>query len=711
MNSLPKILVVDDNPNNRLSIRTILKNVEADLHEVDNGFDALSMTLNEDYALILLDALMPDMDGFEVCEQLRANPKTAQTPVIFLTAAFKGVNDNIRGYVAGATDYLAKPIDDHVLKAKVQVFLRLFNQQLALQKANEELRIAAIAFNSLEGIVVTDANAVILRVNRAFSEITGYTEEEAIGKSPALLKSGRHDVEFYRELWQAVLTKHYWKGEIWNRRKNGEIYPEWLTITAVLDADQHISHFVAVFNDITQRKSAEKKILQLAFYDPLTHLPNRRLLLDRTNQARLNSSRNHQFGAVLFMDLDQFKGLNDTQGHDIGDLLLIEVAKRLTGCVREIDTVARLGGDEFVLLLEELGSTTEQAAAHAQMIGEKVLNSLREPYLLKEYEYRTSASVGISLFKDSEVSVETLFKQADTAMYEAKNAGRDAWRFFDLPMRVMLTTRAGLETDLQQALQHQQLQMYYQMQVDTQSKRLGAEALLRWHHPSKGLLLPEQFIPMAEETGMIVPIGYWVLETVCKHLKAWNEQGLLQADFQLSINISPRQFRHAQFVERISEILTRFDVSPCQIKLELIETVFKQNMLDTSEKIRRLKALGIGFSIDDFGTGFSSLSYLKQLQLDQLKIDRSFVKDLGRSEDATVLTQTIINMGHTLGLQVIAEGVENEFQVRQLIELGCPNFQGCFFYPPLQDQDFNALLSDIRLRGTPLKTTEANVTT
>lgn len=694
MNSLPKILIVDDNANNRLSIRTILKGVEAELHEVDNGFDALSMTLNEDYALILLDALMPDMDGFEVCEQLRANPKTAQTPVIFLTAAFKGIDDNIRGYVAGATDYLAKPIDDHVLKAKVQVFLRLFNQQRALHKANEELRIAAIAFNSQDGIVVTDADSVILRVNRAFTELTGYTAEEAIGQTPALLKSGHHDAEFYHRLWQALLTEHYWQGEVWNRRKSGEIYPEWLTITAVLNTDQQISHFVAVFNDITQRKMAEEQILQLAFYDPLTHLPNRRLLMDRTHQARLNSSRTHQYGAILFMDLDQFKGLNDTQGHDVGDLLLIEVAKRLSSCVREIDTVARLGGDEFVLLLEELGSTADQAATHAQMIGEKVLNALRLPYLLKQYEYRTSASIGISLFYNDDVSVETLFKQADTAMYEAKNAGRDAWRFFDPRMRIVLEARTALESDLQQALQQHQLQLYYQTQVDSERHILGAEALLRWQHPVKGLILPEQFIPLAEETGLIIPIGLWVLETATQQIKDWENKGILDPSFQLSVNVSASQFRHSHFVEQISEILARLGVEPRRLKLELTESVFVQNSADTAEKMHKLKTLGLAFSIDDFGTGYSSLSYLKQLPLDQLKIDRSFINDLGRNDNSTTLIQTIIGMSRNLGLQVIAEGVESEAQVKHLIEFGCPAFQGYLFCRPLPVNDFDSLLHD-----------------
>lgn len=692
MKSQPKILIVDDNANNRLSIRTILKGLDAELHEADNGFDALSMTLNEDYALILLDALMPDIDGFEVCEQLRANPKTAQTPVIFLTAAFKGIEDNIRGYLSGATDYLSKPIDDHVLKAKVQVFLRLFRQQYELQRAYEELRIAAIAFDSQDGIVVTDVDAVILRVNRAFGELTGYTAEEAIGRTPAILKSGHHDIDFYQQMWQALLNEHYWQGEIWNRRKSGEIYPEWLTITAVLNQDQQITHYVGVFNDITQRKQAEEQIIQLAFYDPLTHLPNRRLLMDRLAQAQLNSTRTHQYGAILFMDLDQFKSLNDTQGHDVGDLLLIEVAKRLSACVREIDTVARLGGDEFVLLLEELGENAEQAANRAQIIGDKILASVRQPYSLKQYQYHSTASIGISLFYNSDLNVETLFKHADTAMYEAKNGGRDMMCFFDPAMQVVLGARMALETDLRQALEQQQLKLYYQAQADAQRHIVGAEVLLRWEHPSKGLILPNEFIPLAEDTAQIIPIGQWVLESACRQIQDWENRELLSPSFRLAINVSASQFRQPQFVEQFTQILTSTKIDPRRLKLEVNEKVFTHDRIGTVRKMGQLKMIGVAFSIDDFGTGYSSLSFLKQLPLDQLKIDRGFIADIGRNSNADTLIQTIIGMSRNLGLEVIAEGVENQSQIEYLIRSGCQTFQGYLFSRPIPASDFSALL-------------------
>jgi diguanylate cyclase (GGDEF)-like protein/PAS domain S-box-containing protein len=693
MSVRPKILAVDDNPANLLSIRTVLKGLDMELHEAGNGFDALSMSLAEDYALILLDGLMPDMDGFEVCEQLRANPRTVETPVIFLTEAYKNVEDNIRGYVAGATDYLAKPIDDHVLKAKVQVFLRLYRQQRALQKANEELRIAAIAFDSQEGIVVTDAHSIILRINRAFTELTGYSQDEAVGRTPSLLKSGHHDEVFYQGLWQALLRDNYWQGEIWNRRKNGEIYPEWLTITAVLNPAGQTSHYVGVFSDITQRKAAEEQILQLAFYDPLTQLPNRRLLMDRLGQAKLASTRSHCYGAILFIDLDQFKQLNDTRGHDVGDLLLIEVAQRLRNCVREIDTVARLGGDEFMVILEDLGQEAGLAAAHARAVGEKILASTKQPYSLNGYIHHTTASIGISLFHNSDANVEALLKYADTAMYEAKSAGRDTLRFFDPAMQLALEARAALETDLRQALQRGQLQLYYQAQVDSERHILGAEALLRWEHPQHGVLLPEQFIPLAEDSGLIGGIGLWVLETACRQLLEWGSRMALPAGFQLAVNVSASQFRHPRFVEQIREVLEATGADPRRLKLELTESVLLADLKDAGGKMARLKKLGLGFSLDDFGTGYSSLAYLKQLPLDQLKIDRIFVGDIEQDDNSAILVQTIIGMSQNLQLHTIAEGVESQAQLDYLLQHGCLAFQGFLFSHPLPAPDFSALLA------------------
>ena len=420
-------------------------------------------------------------------------------------------------------------------------------QDVTKQKQTEaDLRIAAIAFESQEGMMITDADGVILRVNQAFTKDTGYTAEEAVGQKPHLLKSGRHDAAFYRAMWETINRTGAWQGEIWDRRKNGEIYPKWLTITAVKGDDGVVTHYVETHIDITDRKSAEKEIHLLAFYDPLTQLSNRRLLMDRLHHALASSARIGRTGALLFIDLDNFKTLNDTLGHDIGDLLLQQVAQRLTSCVRDDDTVARLGGDEFVVMLENLSERPIEAAAQTEAIGEKILTSFRQPYQLDTKEYQGTTSIGATLFNGNSQTTDELMKQADIAMYQAKKAGRNTLRFFDQKMQDSITGRFSLEGELRKALGSQQFHLYYQIQVDSSNRPLGAEALIRWIHPLRGIVSPAQFIPMAEETGVILPIGLWVLETACAQLKAW-EKAALTRDLVLAVNISAKQFHQAAF--------------------------------------------------------------------------------------------------------------------------------------------------------------------
>ena len=567
-----------------------------------------------------------------------------------------------------------------------------FNNMMKVQEEREAaMRVAAIAFETEEGMMVTDDKAAIIRVNKAFTRLTGYTAEEAIGRNPSLLKSDRQDAEFFRDMWDKLQRDKSWHGEIWNRRKNGEIYPEWLNITAVVDENGKVTNYVGTFVDFTERKRAENEIHHLAYYDPLCHLPNRRLLLDRLHQAVAASARNRTGGALLFIDLDNFKTLNDTKGHGIGDLLLIEVAKRLHDCVREGDTLARFGGDEFVLLLEGLSSETAHAAQQARGVGEKVLQTLNQPYLLEGNEFHSSSSMGITLFNDYHDNLDDLLKQADTAMYEAKKSGRNTLRFFDPLMQEELEARARIEAGLRSALRNQELKLYYQLQIEHTGLITGAEVLLRWQHPERGLVSPVEFIPLAEETGLILPIGHWVLEQACRQLKAW-ESSPKHRDMQLAVNVSGRQFRQPDFVENVTAIIEEIGIDPTRLKLELTESIVLDDVADTTSKMQALRSIGLSFSLDDFGTGYSSLAYLTRLPLKQLKIDKSFVQDITvKASDATIV-QTIIGMARTLGMEVIAEGVETQQQRDTLEKMGCLFYQGYLYGKPVPQEEFNALV-------------------
>ncbi len=572
-----------------------------------------------------------------------------------------------------------------IVAAAVLLYLR------ETQKAREDLRIAATAFESQEGMFITNASSVILRVNRAFTDITGYSAEEAVGQTPGLLKSGHHDADFYAAMWENVRLTGKWQGEVWNRRKNGEVYPEWLTITSVKDAAGNVTHYAATLNDITLRKLAEDEIRQLAFYDPLTQRPNRRLLMDRLQQALASSARSKLNGALLFIDLDNFKTLNDTLGHDVGDILLKQVAQRLADCVREGDTVSRLGGDEFVVMLEDLGGSPEEAANLAETIGEKIITVLNQPYRLNSHEHHSTPSIGVTLFGEQGETVDDLLKRADLAMYQAKAAGRNTLRFFDPDMQAAVTFRAAMEADLRHGLRQDEFFLHYQPQVDGDGRITGAEALVRWHHSRHGLVAPAEFIPLAEETGLILPLGYWVLESACARLVAWAGQPEMAA-LTLAVNVSARQFRQPDFVDQVMAVLEHTGANPQKLKLELTESLLLDNVEDIIAKMAALKAEGVGFALDDFGTGYSSLSYLKRLPLDQLKIDRSFVQDVLSDPNDAAIARTIVALAQSLGLEVIAEGVETEAQRAFLASQGCHAYQGYLFSRALVLEAFEALV-------------------
>lgn len=548
--------------------------------------------------------------------------------------------------------------------------------------AEAELRVAATAFEAREGMMITDPKGTILRINKAFTDVTGYAAEEVIGKNPRVLSSGRHDKQFYEQMWNDITIKGSWRGEIWNRRRSGDIFPEWLTITAVKNDQGRITHYVSTLTDISELKQNEERIHNLAFFDPLTHLPNRRLLQDRLEHALVTCLRQHCLGALLFIDLDDFKTLNDNRGHHVGDLLLIAVAERLRHCLREQDTVARLGGDEFVVVVEGLDITRDEAVVHAQQVAEKILLHLNQVYDLEGQEYFNTPSIGICLFGEEQVTTDEILKQADQAMYHAKSVGRNTFRFFDPEMQAAAAQRFSLQQEIRDAMQHNQFQLYYQPQINSAGKTTGAEALIRWVHPQRGMVSPMEFIPVAEDSGLIIPLGNWIVEAACQQLVEWSKNPAT-ADLSIAINVSARQFQQPNFVEQTLAIINKTGADPRHIKLELTESMLVENQQDIITKMTALRAQGIKFSLDDFGTGYSSLSYLKRLPINELKIDKSFVKDVLEDINDASIARMIIRLAQSMELTVIAEGVETREQRDWLENEGCFKYQGYYFGRPV----------------------------
>jgi len=577
------------------------------------------------------------------------------------------------------------------LAADISFALDNFDHEQQRQQAETELALAASVFeNSQEGILITNPDKIIIRVNNAFSFLTGYKAEEVIGTVPQVLSSEQYNEIFYQFMWEQINAHGYWQGEITNCRKDGSTYLEWLTIIRVTNKSGETTHYVGIFVDITDRKLNEDHIHKLAFYDSLTQLPNRRLFVDRLRSALISSQHNHYYGALMFIDIDRFKILNDTQGHDIGDQLLIEVSKRLTHCVREQDTVVRLGGDEFVIMLEHLSNDVTEATLFAQRVGDKVLHTLSQPYTLRHFdlqgqplssvEHHSSASIGMKLFQGTDKG-DDLLKQADMAMYQAKQSGRNTLCIFDPDMQAKLTERAMLEADMSLALQNNQFHLHYQVQVNAEGQATGAEVLLRWHHPLRGNIPPVEFIPLAEESGLIGVLGLWVLNKSCQTLAVWAEQSETE-QLTLAVNVSAKQFNRDNFVDEIKEILNESRINPQRLKLEITESIIMVDVEQTIKIMNDLRELGISFSMDDFGTGYSSLAYLQRLPLSQLKIDQSFLRNLTVDSTDTVIIRTILALGNSLGINVIAEGVETQQQRDYLLNNGCQFFQGYLFGKP-----------------------------
>ena len=545
------------------------------------------------------------------------------------------------------------------------------------------LQQAATVFDSSgEGVIITSPDGTIIAVNRAFTEITGYGETEAIGRNPSLLQSMRQDKALFREMWATVSRCNRWQGELWNKCKDGRIFPAWLTISAVKDTAGTITHYVGVFSDITVIKTAYEQLDHLAHHDPLTGLPNRLLLEDRLHMAVQRARREQAGLAVMFIDLDRFKTINDSLGHHVGDRVLCEVSARFSKLIRESDTVARLGGDEFLILVE--GANCLTAASN---VAEKILLDLRETPISLEQEFFVGVSIGISTFPQDGDTPATLIKHADVAMYRAKERGRNTYEFFTQAMAYSSLERFQLETDLRRAIERDELRVYLQPQFSLKTGELiGAEALVRWQHPEHGLVLPGKFIPLAEESGLIVPIGEWVQYTACQYWADWTERGLNPG--VLSINVSGVEFRRGRILETVRKTLAATRLPPALLELEITESAVMSQAESSIEVLNELRAFGISLAIDDFGTGYSSLAYLKRLPLNKLKVDQSFVRGLPADAEDCAIARAVIALGHSLQLTIIAEGVETEAQSEFLAGEGCDEMQGYLRGKPMPVEDF-----------------------
>ncbi|MCF7969654.1 MAG: EAL domain-containing protein [Methylococcaceae bacterium] len=568
---------------------------------------------------------------------------------------------------------------------------RQFNSMLD-SLAQREQQLASFYLLDLVGLTITSPDKAWIRTNECLCKMLEYSEQELREMTWAQL-THPDDLCSDEEQFTRLLANEI-EGYSLEKRfisRTGKVIPTQLVVRCARKDNGEVDYVMSMVEDISQRKADAEKIKQLAFYDPLTKLANRRLLQDRLHQALVSSARNGHGGALLFLDLDNFKTLNDSLGHDMGDILLQQVAERLNACIRKGDTVSRFGGDEFVVLLENLSVQPFKAVKQAGDIANKILSSLNQSYQLASHQYSSSTSIGIVLFKDNQSNEDELLKQADIAMYQAKNSGRNALRFFDPEMQASLTARVTLEKELKLAVKNQQFQLYYQIQVDSSQRPLGAETVIRWVHPERGVISPFHFIAFAEETGSILEIGQWVLNSACAQLKWWQKKDRTR-ELTLSVNVSAKQFHQVDFVDKVRSTVLLHGINPKLLKLELTESLLLNNIEDVIEKMTNLTEIGIQFSLDDFGTGYSSLQYLKRLPLYQLKIDQSFVRDIVSDENDRKIIRTIISMAKSMDLNLIAEGVETEQQQALLLSEGCTHFQGHLYSMPVPINEFEVLL-------------------
>ncbi|MDH5326511.1 MAG: EAL domain-containing protein [Gammaproteobacteria bacterium] len=683
------ILLVEDSQDDLCLVLRVLNNggLDANCVRVENRGEMLSALQSRQWDVVLSDYNLPGFSGTEALQLLQSTG--IDLPFIIVSGAI-GEETAVTVMRAGAHDYIMKNNLARLVPA-IERELREVQVRRARIAASEDLRLAAKVFeSSVEGIVITDAETRILRVNKAFTNITGYTQADILGQTPKILRSGRHSEDFYKEMWHSINEKGYWQGEVWNRRRSGEIYPEWLSISVVRTENNEVSHYIAGFTDLSAQKWAEERIQHLTHYDALTDLPNRTLFRSRFKQPMVNALHNNRRVALLHLDLDRFIKINDTLGHHTGDRLLQQVSRRLVASIHDRDFVSRFGGDEFAIACPDLDQSVEvDAIAHS------VMKVFSEPFWVEGREIFLTPSIGIAIFPDDTQDYDELVKFADTAVHHAKRQG-GSYQFYHKAMNVDSADRLKMESALRRALDRQEFELYFQPQIHlTSDNIIGFEALLRWKPTNNEIVLPNQFIPLLEETGLIISVGEWVLRSACLHIRRLMDT--INMPIPIAVNLSPTQFRYKDLVGMIRTVLDETGVDPCWLELEITETSVMEDPEHALETLKSLYDMGIRLAIDDFGTGYSSLSYLKKLPLNVLKIDQSFVSDIVHDKDDAAIVDSIIAMSHRLNLKVVAEGIEDKAQLEFLREHDCDIGQGFLYAQPMRaDQVVEMLVKERR---------------
>jgi diguanylate cyclase (GGDEF)-like protein/PAS domain S-box-containing protein len=672
--SRPVILVVDDDQLMRVMLSDALTYAGFQVTAAADGVSALNCFVSVSPDIVLLDLLMPGKDGFETCLEMRRLPGGEYTPILMLTGLDNAVSIH-RAFEAGATDFIAKPVNTELLVHRIHYMLRSSRSVKKLAESRARLEMLKVAVDSLPiGITFSDVNGVIVYSNPAEAKMHGYEVDELVGREARSFSTSNRSRPLSTEQLKDI---EVWRRESVNVRKDGEEFPALLTSIPVRDSEAVYLGIITTCEDISERKVAEEKIRQLAYYDTLTGLPNRGMFLDRLHQTLSQAQREHEKVNLIFLDLDNFKDVNDTQGHDVGDILLKLVADRLAGCMRDSDVLARLGGDEFVVVCPSV-ATQDSIAAVVQ----RILAIFSEPFEIEGRQIYTSASIGIAVYPDDSQDSTTLFRCADTAMYQAKNEGRAQFRFFSPELNQKIIQRVALENSLRQGLDKGEFFLHYQPLWDLKTSRMsGVEVLLRWQSSEYGLMQPSAFISLLEDSGLINSVGEWVLRTACLQMREWTMPE--HSDLMMAVNISGKQMKHPKFLEMLTAIIEETGVNPNKLELEFTESVIMENVENTVETFRQLKEMGIKLSIDDFGTGYSSLNYLKHFPVDRIKIDRSFVADVYSNESDAAIIEAIVSLAQSLSLRVVAEGVENSDQLHSITELGCDEVQGYYLAMPM----------------------------